>query len=80
MIDVLLFGSLQDLAGTDRLQMHFQATPAELINLLDADQPVLAEALRQPQIMVAINQTIAELDTPLLPGCEVAFMPPVTGG
>lgn len=80
MIDVLLFGSLQDLAGTDRLQSHFQSTPQELITLLGADKPALAEALRQPQVMIAINQTIAALDTSLVDGCEVAFMPPVTGG
>jgi molybdopterin synthase sulfur carrier subunit len=29
---------------------------------------------------VAVNQQIADLATPLKPGDEVAFFPPVTGG
>lgn len=80
MIDVLFFGSLQDVAGTDRLQSEFQPTPAALVTLLTADNPKLAGALLQPQVMVAVNQTMAALDTPLTDGCEVAFLPPVTGG
>lgn len=79
-IDVLFFGSLQDLAGTGRLQSEFRPTPADLITLLGAGHPALAEALRQPQVMVAIDQIMAGLDSPLTDGCEVAFMPPVTGG
>ena len=33
-----------------------------------------------PTIRVAINQTFATADTPLRPGDEVAFLPPITGG
>lgn len=80
MINVLLFGQLQDLAETDRLQHDFQPTPNHLIDALGRTRPALAEALRQPQVMIAIDQVIAALDTPLTDGCEVAFMPPVTGG
>ena len=37
---------------------------------LDGDQPV----------MIAINQTMAKPSSPVLPGDELAFFPPVTGG
>lgn len=80
MISVLFFGPLQDLAETARLQHDFQRTPAHLIDALARTRPALAEALRQPQVMIAIDQVIADPDTPLTEGCEVAFMPPVTGG
>ena len=33
-----------------------------------------------PSIRVAINQVFAAPDTPLRPGDEVAFLPPITGG
>lgn len=40
-----------------------------------------AEALaRGRALRCAVNQTLAEDDTPLAPGAEVAFFPPVTGG
>lgn len=80
MINVLFFGCLQDAAGADRIQSDFQPTPADLIASLATEKPALAEALRQPQVMVAIDQTMAGLDSPLTDGCEVAFLPPVTGG
>ena len=31
-------------------------------------------------VRVAVNQTMARADTPIKPGDEVAFFPPVTGG
>lgn len=38
------------------------------------------QALLEPQIKAAVNQTLARPDTPLAEGAEVAFFPPVTGG
>jgi len=31
-------------------------------------------------VRIALNQLMCEEDTLLMPGCEVAFFPPVTGG
>lgn len=31
-------------------------------------------------VMIAVNQAMARPDTPVQPGDEVAFFPPVTGG
>jgi sulfur-carrier protein len=31
-------------------------------------------------VRVAVNQTMARMDTAVSPGDEVAFFPPVTGG
>ena len=39
----------------------------------------LALAVGKP-LRMACNQVMCEGDTPLSPGCEVAFFPPVTGG
>ncbi|WP_368737495.1 molybdopterin synthase sulfur carrier subunit [Grimontia sedimenti] len=39
-----------------------------------------ALALEQGKLLVAINQTISELSSPVKAGDEVAFFPPVTGG
>jgi molybdopterin converting factor small subunit len=32
------------------------------------------------QVRVAINQQFADADTPLQPGDELAFLPPISGG
>ncbi len=80
MIRVLFFGSLQDVAGTAELSLPSCTSPAELVAALAETRPRLAEALRQPQVMVAIDQTLGGMDSPLNDDSEVAFMPPVTGG
>jgi molybdopterin converting factor small subunit len=33
-----------------------------------------------PQVRIAINREFADADTPLQPGDELAFLPPISGG
>lgn len=37
-------------------------------------------ALDDPSLLVAVNQELADDRSPVTPGDEVAFFPPVTGG
>jgi molybdopterin synthase sulfur carrier subunit len=40
-----------------------------------------AQALGRDRVLrMALNQTLCEEDAALMPGAEVAFFPPVTGG
>lgn len=39
-----------------------------------------AELLGDERVLMAVNQAMARTDTPVQPGDEVAFFPPVTGG
>ena len=36
--------------------------------------------LSQPNLLFAVNQSLADMDHPIREGDEVAFFPPVTGG
>jgi len=54
----------------DRLMAH----------LIAARGPLWAEVLDPERILVAVNQQIAALDTPIGADDEVAFFPPMTGG
>ena len=61
--------------------------PAEVASVqalkyfLAARHPGFAEALGSPGVVrCAVNQEYVPEDTPLRPGDEVAFFPPVTGG
>jgi molybdopterin converting factor subunit 1 len=54
---------------------------AGLIRWLAARSPGHAAAFADPRLVrAAVNQEFATPDTPLAPGDEVAFFPPVTGG
>jgi len=57
------------------------ATVAALVDWLRLRGPGYAEAFRDTRaIRCAVNQEYVESDHPLVPGDEVAFFPPVTGG
>ena len=79
MIRLLFFGRLGDFSkGVP--EAISAATPREILELLQQDFPILAAELRDPHVLIAVNKTIGDWDSELTNGCEVAFLPPVTGG
>lgn len=56
-------------------------TVADLVDWLRGRGPGYAEAFKDTRaIRCAVNQEYVEPDSPVAPGDEVAFFPPVTGG
>ncbi len=87
MVRVRLFAALRERAGwAERcLPLPLEGcppTPADLWRQLALGEgPSAAQASHlPPTIRVAINHAFAAPDTPLHPGDEVAFLPPITGG
>lgn len=81
MARVLLFGRLHDVAGwRERALDPAPSTVSALRTRLAEENPSLGEALRRPGVQVALDKMIVHGDAPLHPGCEVAFLPPMSGG
>lgn len=81
MIQVLFFAQVKELVGTASLTLEGEFQSAEDIRKHLAEKgDKWALALEQGKLLVAINQTISELSSPVKAGDEVAFFPPVTGG
>ena len=60
---------------------HTVTTVADLIDWLRSRGDGYAEALQHDGVIrVAVNQTFAEMTTPVGDGDEVALFPPMTGG
>ncbi|ALP41358.1 molybdopterin synthase sulfur carrier subunit [Aeromonas schubertii] len=81
MIQVLFFAQVRELVGCDALAMNDEFATAEALRAalaLRGDKWALA--LEPGKLLVAVNQTLVPLDTPIKGGDEVAFFPPVTGG
>ncbi len=81
---VRLFASLREQAGWSDREVSLPAdfrqvpcTPRALFQQLALASPPHA---LPPGLRVAVNQSFATPDTPLHPGDELAFLPPITGG
>ena len=81
MIKVLFFAQVRELVDCDELSLPCEHATAEALrSTLSERGDKWALALEAGKLLVAVNQTLVPLDTPLNDGDEVAFFPPVTGG
>jgi molybdopterin synthase sulfur carrier subunit len=81
-VKVLYFAGLREQLGTPGEDLDVPATTvAGLRSQLMARGGAWQSALAQGKALrVAVNQEMAQPTTPVRPGDEVAFFPPVTGG
>ena len=82
MIELKYFAALRDQLDSDGEQLAASeaGTVAELRELLAERGGSWAEQLLDGRNLAAVNQQMANADTPFADGDEVAFFPPVTGG
>lgn len=84
MVTLLYFASLRESLGCSREQVALPSgnpTVSTLVEQLRNRNDRWAETFAHGKTWkVAVNQQMADLATPLKPGDEVAFFPPVTGG
>jgi molybdopterin synthase sulfur carrier subunit len=81
-IKLLYFAGLREQVGTAGEDLDASPTTvAALRTLLAGRGGAWQSALAQGKaVRVAVNQEMAQPTTPVRPGDEVAFFPPVTGG
>ncbi len=83
-IKVLYFAQLREKFGIAEERVHAPATVQtvrDFITHLAARGGLWTEAFDGSQAFrVAMNQEMVELDTPLMPGADLAIFRPVTGG
>jgi len=83
-VTLLYFAGLRETLGCSREQVALppgSSTVSMLIDALRDRDPKWSNAFGpEKRFRVAVNQHLADLSTPLKPGDEIAFFPPVTGG
>lgn len=75
-VNIILFGQLTDITGSDSLELDNVADSDMLTEKLHQRFPALAHA----KYMIAINKKIIGGNTILPDNCTVALMPPFSGG
>lgn len=78
--DVRLFAAARQLAGTDRVTLELPdgSSAAQLRAALAALVPELDSLL--PHMLVAIDNQYVDDSVRIVPGADVALIPPVSGG
>jgi molybdopterin converting factor subunit 1 len=79
-VRVRLFASLREAVGRDQLDLDLPegATAETAWERLVAEWPALAA--RRRSLSAAVNRRYLPFDSPLAPGDELVFIPPVSGG
>lgn len=82
MIKVLFFAQLREQLGVNTLNMPYQhnMTVEMLLENIKTEKKEWQQILSNNLLMIAVNQTMKGLSTPLDCNDVVAFFPPVTGG
>lgn len=80
MIQVRLFASLKDIAGTDRIELDADGPllVRDVFDRLVHDHPGLERY--STVVQTAVNEEYSGWEREVVSGDEVAFFPPVSGG
>ena len=76
MINVLLFGMIKDITGSNNILLNEVNDTNELIHKLHSMFPLLTEA----KYIIAVNRDVIQENTVLQENAEVALLPPFSGG
>jgi molybdopterin synthase sulfur carrier subunit len=83
-LTILYFAWLRERTGTTQEELDLPPgvrTVSDLVDYLSARNPRHAAAFQNRRtIRCAVNQEFADPSSPIHPGDEIAFFPPVTGG
>ena len=82
MITVKFFASLKDIAEKEEEQIEVQSSISmdQLSDIISKTSPRIGDIIRDNKIMISVNQEMADADTVIHDGDEVAFLPPFSGG
>jgi len=79
-VRVVAFATAAQALGSSatEIELPASATAGDLLAHLESAHPSLRE--RRGALALAVDGELARPDAPLAPGCEVALLPPVSGG
>jgi sulfur-carrier protein len=82
MITVKFFASLKAIAEKEEEKIEVQSSISmdQLSDIISKTSPKMGDIIRDNKIMISVNQEMADADTVIHDGDEVAFLPPFSGG
>ena len=82
MITVKFFASLKTITEKEeeRIEIENSISMDQLSEIISKTSPKMGDIIRDKKVMISVNQEMADSDTIIHDGDEVAFLPPFSGG
>ena len=82
MITVKFFASLKTIAEReeDHIEIENSISKDQLSEIISKTSPKMGNIIRDKKEMISVNQEMADSNTIIHDGDEVAFLPPFSGG
>ena len=82
MITVKFFASLKTNAEREEghIEIENSISMDQLSEIISKTSPKMGDIIRDKKVMISVNQEMADSDTIIHDGDEVAFLPPFSGG
>ncbi len=82
MITIKYFASLKAIAEKeeDSIEVQNPISIDQLSDIISKTAPKMGDIIRDKKVMISVNQEMADSDTIIHDGDEVAFLPPFSGG
>src|SRR3990172_2550614 len=82
MVTVRLFAAVRQAAGREEIRLELeQPCPVRVfVRTLQDSHPKLARLFDEKKVLIAVNEEMAQQETIVKDGDEIALMPPFAGG
>ena len=82
MITIKFFASLKTIAEMEEkiIEVSNSISMDQLSEIISKTSPKMGEFIREKKVMISVNQEMADSETIIHDGDEVAFLPPFSGG
>jgi molybdopterin synthase sulfur carrier subunit len=83
LVDIWYFARIKEAVDCEQEKLELpdrSMTVRDLVDRLSQRGENWRKALNDDNVLVAVNQTVASMQTTIAEGDEIAFFPPVTGG
>ncbi len=82
MITIKFFASLKAIAKMEEkiIEVSNSISMDQLSEIISKTSPKMGEFIRENKVMISVNEEMADSDTIIHDGDEVAFLPPFSGG
>ena len=82
MITIKFFASLKTIAEMEEkiIEVSNSISMDQLSEIISKTSPQMGEFIREKKVMISVNEEMADSDTIIRDGDEVAFLPPFSGG